>query len=48
MSLSCIVQIMWDLCEYNSTFICHLDKNGCKVEQKDVLKVIKAVGMLMA
>ena len=55
MSLSCIVQTLWDLCqcqviiEGNSTFICHLDKNGCTLEeQKDSIKEMKKdVGLLM-
>ena len=40
-SLSCIVQTLCDLLSYNlgnSTFICHLDKIGCKLEQKKIIK----------
>ena len=41
MSLSCSVQTLWDLSSYNlgnSTFIHHLDKNGCKMEQIKFIK----------
>ena len=46
MSLSCIVQTLWDLSSYNlgnSNFICHLDKNGCKIEQKHFIKKWKKI-----
>ena len=42
MSLSCVVQTLWDLSSYNSgnnTFICHFDKNGWKVEQKHFILI---------
>ena len=42
MSLSCIAQTLWDMCqviiEATVTFICHLDKNGCKLEQNHFIK----------
>ena len=47
LSSLCIDQTLWDLSRYNrgnSTFICHLDKNGEKMEKKHLLKkVIKDV-----
>ena len=41
MSLSCIVQTLWDLCQRQ--VICHLDKNGCKLEQKHFIKKIEKI-----
>ena len=41
MSLSCIVQTLWDLSNYNrgnSTFTCQLDQNECKLDQKHFIK----------
>ena len=53
-SLSCIVQTLWDLCECRviieatvPLFVI-LEKNRCKLEQKHLLKMIKDVGLLMA
>ena len=52
MSLSRIVQALWNLSNYNLetvTFICHLDKNGCKLDQKRFNKKMKKdVCLLMA
>ena len=45
MSLSCIVQTLWDLQVIIEATIpfCHLDKNGCKLEQKHSIKKLKKI-----
>ena len=46
MFLSCVVHTLWDLCDCQVIIeaTVHLDKNGCKLEQKHLLK---DVGLLI-
>ena len=50
MSLSCIVQTLWDMCKYQviiEATVPHLDKHGCNLEQKHFIKMKRDIGLLM-